>query len=155
MFVFIIGKISQLQKLIFHFISQLGIHYPENQFIQEKTDGADAKFLSGPKAGYRAPDAPLGNQTLFELFRQSPCNILIFQENQTQDLQIPSDNWLKVHKFIKSPETKILFDRYGISTSGIYFIRPDGYIGFRAFGAEFDALKSYLVSFMMPKKTNF
>lgn len=152
----LIGKIVFLQKKMFHFISQLGIHYQPNAFVYENTTNADAMFLSGPKAGYRAPDAPIKHTSLFEIFSNTPCNILIFSakheitsdvENKIKNLERLDKTWFAIHKFQKSAETEIIFSRYSISSSGIFFIRPDGYIGFRVFGMDIDGVLEYINKF--------
>jgi hypothetical protein len=141
------------RKRIFGFMSQLNIHYHENPFIMEKIDGADSKFLSGPQAGRRAPDAPLKDSTLFERFREKPFNILLFspqkQPNQAQvnkilELEKISPEMIAIHRFTQPQDHQILYDRYGITESGSYFIRPDGYIGFRVFGSELETLGHFL-----------
>lgn len=145
----LLAKSSLFSRNFAHFASQLGIHYHPNPFILEQTQNADAAFLAGPRAGYRAPDAPVGTSTLFELFRQKPCHILLLQSPE-QSFQ-PLDELKKIHPEIiaihsltKSPELTCLFDRYGITQAGIYFIRPDGYIGFRSYGCDLKGLLSYL-----------
>ncbi len=148
----LIASSSRIQRRLFWLMSELGIYYPQNKFVYEKTEGANAKFLAGPKAGFRAPDAPLGNGSLFEMLKGSPINILIFQNsNEFKDtldkVQLMAEkykNWIKFHPFSRSAETEIIFSRYGISTVGLYFIRPDGYIGFRDSKLDLDELLIYL-----------
>ncbi len=147
-------KSKKWKNYLFHFISELGIHYHENSFIAEQIQGADAKFLAGPCAGCRAPDAPVDNTTLFELFQKKPINILLFQsqdyfelDSKIQILQKVRPEIIAVHRFLKSDSLHVFFERYGISTAGVYCIRPDGYIGFRAFGEELDSLLKYLEKF--------
>ncbi|MBL0942383.1 MAG: FAD-dependent monooxygenase, partial [Alphaproteobacteria bacterium] len=142
------------RRRIFGFISQLNIHYHDNPFIFEKIDGADSKFLSGPQAGRRAPDAPIQNTTLFKRLREKPFNILLFyprnqalhqlQENKILKLEKILTPMIGIHRFTEPKDHKLLYERYGITDYGSYFIRPDGYIGFRSFGSELDSLKNYL-----------
>ncbi|HVV68172.1 MAG TPA: FAD-dependent monooxygenase [Gammaproteobacteria bacterium] len=143
-------KSKQVRRFMFNFISELSIHYEPNAFIVEKTERADKKFLK-IKAGYRAPDAPTENSSLFELFRQKPFNILLFNvsdetENFSKVLALIAkySQLIAVHQFTDSHKLEVLFDRYGISQTGIYFVRPDGYIGFRAFGNKLSLLLKYL-----------
>ncbi len=89
----IVSTFTKVQQKMFWLMSQLEIHYPENNFIEEELIGADAKFLAGPKAGFRAPDAPLKDSTLFELLKDYPFNVLIFQntdkdQNYDDDVRI-------------------------------------------------------------------
>jgi 2-polyprenyl-6-methoxyphenol hydroxylase-like FAD-dependent oxidoreductase len=149
----LLTRSTKFNNLFFRFMSELGVRYHENPFVLENTQSADAKFLSAPQAGCRAPDAPYGISTLFELFREKPCNILLFQaqaeqtpeqEKQILALEKLHPEMIALHKLVKSPTVKVIFDRYGITSSGVYFIRPDGYIGFRAFGTELESLLQYL-----------
>lgn len=154
--IFMMPKIAVFRQRLFRFISQLGIHYHDNEFVYEKNTDADTKFLKGPAAGCRAPDAPYGQSTLFEIFGKNPCNILIFQssdkslqelEQKISALEKPDARWIKVHRIIKSPATQLIFDRYGVSTAAGYFIRPDGYIGFRMYGENYQELLQYIEKF--------
>ena len=149
----ILTKCVKFNRRVFLFASESNIHYHENLFISELQDGGDHKFFAGPKAGFRAPDASIFNSTLFELIRIKPNNILIFQnqnsaelEKKLQTLEQIHPDLIAVHKFIYSSELKTFFDRYGLSpgSSATYFIRPDGYIGFRSFGKELDGIRAYL-----------
>ncbi len=145
---------SQMQKSLFWFMSELGIRYEKNKFIDENTRDADSRFLAGPGAGSRAPDAPLENSTLFEIFKENHCHVLIFtksdhkksliHENKVKELEISYRKWVKFHVLTKSQDTKIIFKCYHVSSTAIYFIRPDGYIGFRESSLDFDKLSRYL-----------
>jgi 2-polyprenyl-6-methoxyphenol hydroxylase-like FAD-dependent oxidoreductase len=148
-----LAKSIYLRKRIFGFVSELNIHYHENPFIIEKIVDADTKFLAAPKAGYRAPDAPIAHTSLFELLKKKPFNILLFctqdlphpaQKAQINELKKIAPKILAVHKFNQPQELKQLYNRYGITESGSYAIRPDGYIGFRSFGSDFESLVDYL-----------
>ncbi len=150
----IVNLSSQMQKSLFWFMSELGIRYEKNKFIDENTRGADSRFLAGPGAGSRAPDAPLESSTLFESFKENHCHVLIFiksdhkkamiLENQVKELETCYRKWVKFHVLTKSQDTKIIFKRYHVSSTAIYFIRPDGYIGFRESSLDFDKLSTYL-----------
>lgn len=150
----LISKSLKIQTSIFWFISELGIHYQKNKFVYEKISHADSIFLAGPAAGHRAPDAPCYGTSLFEMFKENPFNILILQnldkdktvldENKIAALEENYQDWIKFHKFNFSPDTYIIFDRYHISHSGLYVIRPDGYIGFRDSKLDIDELYRYL-----------
>jgi hypothetical protein len=123
-----------------------------NSSIKEYVVGADNNFLAGPSAGSRAPDASLRSTSLFELLRHKPFNILIFQNtlhdnnpaNAIYKIEPIYPDLIGVHRFIKSEEMNDLFDSYGVKDTAIYFIRPDGYIGFRAFGQPFIELSRYI-----------
>jgi 2-polyprenyl-6-methoxyphenol hydroxylase-like FAD-dependent oxidoreductase len=143
---------TDFQKKIFWFMSELSIHYHKNTFIDEYVNEADDRFLRGPKTGERAPDVSLSHSSLFEIFREKPFNVLVFQdsanlspeqENTLKELKTIHPDLIAIHEF-KLSENKILFEKYGVTSSALYFIRPDGYIGFRAFGCKLEKLKVYL-----------
>lgn len=142
-----VQKTPKLQDKLFLFASQLRVKYNTNVFIFEDTQHANQRFLYGPKAGERAPDAKIGNKTLFELFRNNFCNLLIFKsEKDFCDLKF-LEKYISIMNILElesSVENKIAFQRYGINDSGIYFIRPDGYIGFRCYRLNTATLKSYI-----------
>jgi 2-polyprenyl-6-methoxyphenol hydroxylase-like FAD-dependent oxidoreductase len=145
---------SQMQKSLFWFMSELGIRYEKNKYVEENTRGADSRFLAGPDAGSRAPDAPLAGSTLFEIFKENHCHVLIFiktnhkqaliHEHKVKALETAYQKWIKFHLLTKSRDTKTIFKRYHVSNTAIYFIRPDGYIGFRESSLNFDKLSNYL-----------
>ena len=84
-----------------------------------------------------------------------PFNILYFQTKKNQTQLIGKLNaliknykdWVKVHTFVLSPENKLLFKRYGVISSAIYVIRPDGYVGFRMNADKDLWLEEYLKNF--------
>lgn len=149
-------SIARVQRRLFWLVSQLGIHYNNNSFIYEKSEKASKDFLAGPRAGFRAPDAPTENTSLFELFKLKPGNLLIFLTSAENSLmlknklaELPSHHskWLAIHQFLASPKNKLLFKRYGVTQDSVYFIRPDGYIGFRNSPINVDDLILYLNQF--------
>lgn len=147
-----INKKPLLQQRMFLFMSQLRIRYYKSEFVKEETTNADKKFLSTLEAGCRAPDAEFENTTLFEIFRNKICTILIFtklekltelQKTQLDELK-NSKNLINILPIEYSTINHVIFDRYGVSDSAIYFIRPDGYIGFRSYGLRIDELLNYI-----------
>ena len=147
---------KNLEKRLFWFMSQLNIHYTKNQFNYEILEKSHQLFEGGPCPGYRAPNAPANTSNLFTLLAHKPFNILCFKikEKHTNKL-IEKINpliqnykdWLQVHTFVLSPVNKLLFKRYGIISSAIYVIRPDGYVGFRINSDNYLLLEKYLKNF--------
>ena len=144
---------KNMAKHLFWFMSQLHIHYHENSFVYEMTENADKFFKKGPRAGYRAPDAPVGGSTLFSLLQKKPIHLLLFQDEKIRDLvtleklrtlEASYTDWVQIHHFIPSLTNKTLFHRYGVTSSAIYIIRPDGYIGFRLYGLDLSLTDAYL-----------
>jgi 2-polyprenyl-6-methoxyphenol hydroxylase-like FAD-dependent oxidoreductase len=144
---------KNLEHHFFWFISQLNIHYHPNEFVYEIVNKADPTFKNGPKAGYRAPDAPVNSSSLFTLLRTKAIHLLLFQDEKTPtakwlaSVKILEDtyaDWVKIHYLIPSLANKKLFLRYGVTSSAIYLIRPDGYIGFRCYHCDLSLVDTYL-----------
>ncbi len=147
-FKFLFSKHGARNRL-FRFISQLAIHYHDSPFVWEVTTEEDSEFKTGPQAGYRAPDAPGNNTTLYELLKNSKSNILIFCSNATNEIKLKKlensyQDLIRIHQFNKNSNNNLLFQRYGVSSEAVYFIRPDGYIGFRSYGPDLKPLEEYL-----------
>lgn len=147
---------KNLEKRLFWFISQLNIHYTKNQFNYEIIDKSYPNFKGGVYPGHRAPNAPVNSSDLFTLLSAKPFNILCFkaQEESANKLLEKINSltknyraWLQVHFFVLSPASKLLFKRYGVTSSAIYVIRPDGYIGFRINSENYSLLADYLKNF--------
>jgi 2-polyprenyl-6-methoxyphenol hydroxylase-like FAD-dependent oxidoreductase len=142
---------KNMARHLLRFISQLYIHYHSNQFVYEISKGADSAFKKGPQAGYRAPDAPLNSSTLFSLFSAKPFHLLIFQSKKStinsahlKFIENTYIDWIHIHRFTPSLNNKTLFQRYGVTASALYIIRPDGYIGFRLYGHNLSLADNYL-----------
>ncbi len=144
---------SRVQRRLFWLMSQLGIHYELNPYIYEQCENASKIFLAGPRAGWRAPDAPTENTSLFELFKLKPANIVVLFisvenkrncQDKLSELQQRHQQWLVIHQFVASSHNKLLFQRYAADQDSVYFIRPDGYIGFRNSPLNLNNLISYI-----------
>lgn len=153
--VFLFSK-KNLEKRLFWFISQLNIHYVKNQFNYDISEKSHQVFKGGPCPGYRAPNAPVNSSSLFKLISQKPFNILCFKTKEEQtDKLIEKINafiknyqdWVQIHVFVLSPANKLLFKRYGVVSSAIYVVRPDGYVGFRINSYNYLLLQEYLKNF--------
>lgn len=109
-------------------IAQLSIRYPKSLLVRES-----GVFKEGPKAGMRAPNAPLfinGEKTdLYSLMRKTTCHhllvfggsILHFELDRALDT-IP----IRIHP--NDLEAQAI---YGIKEPSVYLIRPDLVIGYR------------------------
>ncbi len=130
---------KNIEKRLFWFISQLNINYAKNQFNYEIIEKFHGKFKGGPCPGYRAPNAPTNHKSnLFISLAHKPFNILCFMTKEDQENKLIEKinvfiknykNWLQVYSFVLSPANKLLFKRYGVISTAIYVIRPDGYVG--------------------------
>ncbi|MFZ0218876.1 MAG: FAD-dependent monooxygenase [Candidatus Aquirickettsiella sp.] len=144
---------KNIEKRVFWFMSQLNIHYAKNRINYEIIEKSFGTFKGGPCPGYRAPNAPANSSSLFILLACKPFNILFFKAKQKHtDTLIEKINalvtnykdWLQVHAFVLSPANNLLFKRYGVTSSAIYVIRPDGYVGFRVNSDNYLSLEEYL-----------
>ncbi len=140
------------------FLGELGAEYPQGTFVKEDLRGSDDLFREGPKAGIRAPDVSLGKITLFELMKGKLAHVLIFAPSKTElrarnhdirRIELFSPEMIRVLEFARTPEHEELFRRYGVSGSAVFFIRPDGYVGYRSCGEDLFGLTLYLLE-MLP-----
>ncbi|HEX8670582.1 MAG TPA: FAD-dependent monooxygenase [Longimicrobium sp.] len=155
-----IGRIALGQPRLavrgFRFISQLEIAYPSSPVVDE----ARPRFRGGPRAGHRAPDAPVrrdgGETTLFSLCTGAAHHLLVFGADSADALRTLAAAHLgdvQAHHITHSTEVPGAWldesgethRRYGIAESGYYLIRPDGYIAFRAPGLDTAPLTQYLL----------
>ncbi|HEX2574188.1 MAG TPA: FAD-dependent monooxygenase [Polyangia bacterium] len=56
----VVLRTQQRRAWLFHFLSQLGIHYRWSSLVEEHARQGAARFHDGPRAGDRAPDGALG-----------------------------------------------------------------------------------------------
>ncbi|OIZ99772.1 hypothetical protein BEV13_05030 [Rickettsiella grylli] len=146
---------KNLEKCVFRFISQLNIHYSQNEFTIEINEAEYPAFKSGPSPGYRAPNAPVNTTSLFLLLRHKPFNVLFFYTQKKSEMCLKKINFVVkdyedlvgVHAFRLSSANKLLFKRYGVVSSAIYVIRPDGYVGFRVNSDHYSQVEHYLSRF--------
>lgn len=148
----VIGR-AALRRRAFRFVSQLAIKYPDSPIVAQRTDGADAAFRAGPRAGARAPDGPLaGGGTLLEKLGGTSHHLLVFGGMAASEVTVPAAmtaalsargrDFAAVHRIVgRAPpgggdvlvdESGVTHRRYGLEGPGHYLIRPDGYIAFRA-----------------------
>lgn len=119
-----------IQKKFLRVLSQIAIQYPESAIVKEGRG-----FEGGPRAGTRAPNAPLlikGTPTdLYTLWRGSKTEqVLLFSGLN------PSQETLRKLEALSTPSFPLIRDRlaheiYGTREPALYRIRPDGYIGSR------------------------
>jgi hypothetical protein len=137
-------KMPSMRKKIIQGISQIRLLYPRSVLIQESR-------FSGPKAGLRAPNAPLKPADLYTLMEKTTAfHLLLFAGQQKQDLSHFSKRFasgsvipiLIYYGDLAASEidgVKTCHDPngtahqiYGVKNGGVYVIRPDTYIGYRS-----------------------
>lgn len=170
----VMGKRS-LRARAFRFVSQLGIKYPGSSIVGEELQGTDRAFRSGPAAGHRAPDAPLGLvgesrlTSLFSRLREPLHHLLLFggwgsdadiweaSDAELRTLIAEYEGLVEPHLIVAGESARLgteipvyvdepglAHERYGLRGAGLYLIRPDGYVAFRAPGTDLRPLRNYL-----------
>lgn len=116
-------------------LTELSVAYNKNSFIKKSLLDF---FWCGPKSGERAPDVVLENgEHFFNYLNKTQAIVLLFEEREI----------IKNRGF----ETLVLKDArlmkaYHARKDSLYFIRPDGVIGYRAQKFNKKELEKYLLS---------
>lgn len=126
----------------FRFLSELDIAYPKSSIV------IDRGGRGGVHAGERAPDAPLGEGTIFGATATVEHALLVFEGD---DATAASDFAARMQAAKRIPVVRIVpkdaasaRKRYGIAKEGVAVVRPDGYLGLRAEGLDSAAIDAYL-----------
>jgi 2-polyprenyl-6-methoxyphenol hydroxylase-like FAD-dependent oxidoreductase len=146
------------RKRAFNFISELGIRYHKNPFVQDNLTKHSGGFSAKLSAGHRAPNAIYKrNQDVFSLINNYEFNVLALSKQALSESKIneiaaglaalPKDIGLPLHthfiahsligetdKFMQA-EINQVFENYGLSNAnpfGLFLVRPDGYIAYRS-----------------------
>lgn len=110
--------VPKFQPLLIRALSQTAIRYPKSIIASEK-----GHFAKGPKAGTRAPNAPVGHTDIYSLLRKTTgWHLLLFGEFGPVDFP-----GLAVHSIHDEKAKEI----YGVEDRAAYLIRPDQTIAFR------------------------
>lgn len=143
------------KRWIFRFISQLAIHYHPSEAVTERVSpNADDRFRKTLRAGSRAPNARLDEKTeIFDLIKGYGFKLLVLRREALTEKEFKrlTKIWSQAKRFPKfsleqiwitqepsacpkvwRATTSEVFDRFGVKNEGVFLIRPDGYIGFRA-----------------------
>ncbi len=148
-------KKDTVTKKIASAISQTAIQYPKSTFCYEK-----GSFSTCFSLGQRAPDFPFyrgeKEETFFSLQRKCSSILLFF----LQDKEKTEEPWLEnackelplSFLWISSKKQQgVLFDPekkahnlYSPEKEAIYFIKPDGHVGFRVSSIDLLSVKEYL-----------
>jgi 2-polyprenyl-6-methoxyphenol hydroxylase-like FAD-dependent oxidoreductase len=106
------------ERKILRAMGQISIHYSKSCIVKES-----GGLSGGPKAGTRAPNAPVGNSNLYALFRKTnDWHLLLFGNSS-----LFQKKGIRVHS-IQDERAKAI---YGVKDRGFYLIRPDQYIADR------------------------
>jgi 2-polyprenyl-6-methoxyphenol hydroxylase-like FAD-dependent oxidoreductase len=165
----IVTRIPRCRYSLFRFISELGIRYHENTFLQDDISQSGNRPPKRLSPGHRAPNATYKrNQDIFSLIQGYQFHLLVLSRKSLSkeeinmvardltalpnSLGLPLNTHFITHSVagenenILQAETNDVFNKYGISDkypSGLFLIRPDGYIGFRSDTLNFSKFKKY------------
>ena len=160
-----------VQQRMVHWLSELTINYRRSPIVAQD-ERRLRRPVRGPRSGDRFPDAPLLNrdgqqQRVFDLLRHPQHTLLLFDgatsplERQpwTEAATAMAQNYgdlIRVARVAVTPDRSddaaaydpdlIAHRRYGVEQGGLYLIRPDGYVAFRATPPDPEALLHYLRS---------
>jgi 2-polyprenyl-6-methoxyphenol hydroxylase-like FAD-dependent oxidoreductase len=121
--------------------SELGIAYRGHSWAC-----VDDGWVPRPRAGDRAPDGPVGNSRLFEIFRPTGFTLLVFAEADRAPMlpsEIPSDVTVVEVNETSDPD-RVLTKRYDAKGGALVLVRPDGHIGFRGSANSLADLQVFL-----------
>jgi len=124
---FIQHIIPKIERRLIRAIAQISIQYPKSIIADE-----EGIFDGGPKAGTRAPNAPIGSKDLYSILRNTTLyHLLLFggwPEPFPESFKGPGISRISIHTIKDEKAQKI----YGVKKAAAYVIRPDQYIGHRS-----------------------
>lgn len=128
-----LSRFSFIRRSLARRISQTAICYPRSFIVVDK------KHFQGPKAGLRAPNAPIlfkgKSSDLYTIWSGSTAfQMLLFSDSERVDfLQHFRSELINVIFITHSMDpTGEAYQIYAAKTSCVYIIRPDGHIGYRS-----------------------
>ena len=150
---------ERLRTAAFRFVSELGIEYRTSIAVLE---GAPS-LAHGPRAGERLPDARVvldGRETTLqrEVVRPRVNVLLCGSDEAWAERAGPVARLVERYRGLvvprrlgPSPAAGTLVDvdgvalrRLGVAESGVYAVRPDGYVGYRCAGTQLAGLEQWL-----------
>jgi 2-polyprenyl-6-methoxyphenol hydroxylase-like FAD-dependent oxidoreductase len=151
------ARSAAVRARAFRTVAELSVSYRHSPAVEE---GVPA-LHDGPRAGDRLPDARVLQSDrvvwLQEAVAAPRFHLLLcgardaWPEERLAELRRRYDAIMSVHTLTRNDGNGSLRDprgdvltRLGIETTGVYLVRPDGYVSFRAAGADLQALERYL-----------
>ena len=166
-----LSRSGTVRAKAFHFVSQLGIRYHESEFVHDASSAdASRAWRDGLSAGHRAPDALFArNRDVFGLIQGYRFHVLALSRKPLsgdeirylsddlaglpKDIGIPLETHIIAHSLvgrdgrILQAESNQVFEAYGLTEEtpqALFFIRPDGYIAYRAERLDVKGLDDFL-----------
>ncbi len=156
---------ERLRTFAFRFVSEIGIEYRDSTL---STEGTPA-LSEGPRAGERLPDAAVrvgGRESTLQREVGGACFTLLMCDRAARDARAEDavndrgrgelrKDFLQVRRLVSSAvsddhgdvlvdEGGVAFEGLGIRESGIYLVRPDGYVAYRCAGMELGGVEGWL-----------
>jgi hypothetical protein len=163
---------STSRARLLRFLLPLGLGYAESPVVDEDRASADHEFRSGPGKGARAPDGPVllrggALSSLFSCVAGKTHHLLLFGGPDSDSLvplieaekRLPRGyrELFRTHFVVgrdpldagETPSVYLdscglLHRRYGMRRSGLYFLRPDGYVAYRCPRLDVNGFVAYL-----------
>jgi 2-polyprenyl-6-methoxyphenol hydroxylase-like FAD-dependent oxidoreductase len=135
LFFFILFLIRKFfRKAVTRGLTELSLTYKKSLYIEKTVQDF---FWKGPKAGERAPNVILKNKkNFFEYLNHPESTLLIFHENERLEG--------KGYKLLVLNDPNLM-SIYHACEKSIYFIRPDGVIGYRRHRIHVKKIQQYLL----------
>jgi len=152
----IFRHVKCVRQASFKVISEIGVSYRQSFLSQNASWGSFSS--KAPMPGDRFP---------FVLFEESGAkkniqddlqgdgfHCFIFSHKVGDEKALVSfctqhySELMTLHIILYSTETKLLFERFGLTASGYYVVRPDMVIACRSSGCAVSPLNAYLLSFL-------
>lgn len=141
---------SVQQKLLLQ-LSELDVHYEDNQWLAEDLRESSNAFRNGIAPGDRAANPQLNGAYLYEKFAKQQYNCLLFPDDNTDLSSLAT----KIMQNYPGLINVIMLDNdldyekqarkaYHVDRNCLLLVRPDYYVGFRSVPASFDALEQYI-----------
>jgi len=167
----LLGEFDFVGRRLSRDVSELGIAYPESPIVAEDRPGLLSRpvdavdfFRHGPRPGDRVPDVALdpppgsdGPRRLHEILRGTKHVLLIFGDADEAVVDLARrrapeiETRLVVRGEAPAGDGPTLLDpdgdlhhRFGVHSSALYLIRPDGYLAYRASPPDAGRLAAYL-----------
>ena len=141
-------------------ISEIGINYRKQSLSQNASLGRFPNHA--PKPGDRLPfiqysDEGNGKRNILDKMRGKFFCLFVFSDTvpkEVANLLEPFNDLFSVEIIPLAKQTKILYDKFGISNNGCYLIRPDMYVAYRAKKFDAEHLRRYLLQFLKDDPTS-
>ncbi len=147
-------KLKFIQRLAFKMISETGINYRNKMLSQNASLGRFPRHA--PKPGDRLPFIQYSGEksetkNIQEKTQGKFFCLFLFSQTVHKEIIVllePFKDLFSIELIPFTQQTKILYNKFGISDSGCYLIRPDMYVAYRAAKLDAEHLKKYLLQFL-------